>query len=96
MLIYLTSDANGAFVTFWHVFYYRFCEYFPEEFSILATFKVTEDEESLDSDQKGKLEQGLFVLKPLASTAVKLAIRLYRYIKYSVFKDTSYVWGKKQ
>ena len=46
---------------------------------------MTEDEESLNSNQKGTPEQGLFVLKPLARTGVKLAIRLYRYIKYSVF-----------
>ena len=49
----------------------RYCEYFPEEFSILATLKLNES--------AGQAEQeALFALVELGSSRIKLAVRIHK------------------
>ena len=50
---------------------HRYCEYFPEEFSILATIKL--DETTGQEDQ-----EALFALIEVGTSRIKIAVRIHR------------------
>ena len=56
----------------------KYCAYFPEEYSLLVTLKV--------SKQTANRDETLFAVIPVGSTKVKMGLRLYRsklYLDYS-------------